>query len=342
MEAFLTHPAPSGIRIVDAPDPLAFEREAPFADAIVVQGEPWPGRDSGRLAGDAAAKGSWPLAGAFASGRLHLIVHAGSGPGGVDLEAARRAGAMAGSAPDFATDGFAEATVRAVESLLARRPAPARTIRWGVLGLGSIGRAVVERARARTLDGVASGGGRAKPRFRAFDPFMPHELPELLEVRVVPTLEELVGTSDVLTVHLPAADATRGALDRRALAYAPPGAVIVEAGSGVALDVPAALEALETGRLGGIGLDRRLLDTEGAKGTERADGSGAAGGAWIAPGIEPLDLDFASDPTWRARAAADAIRIALGCLAGEQPRHLLIDPALPRIFDRAGGDLAGG
>jgi phosphoglycerate dehydrogenase-like enzyme len=70
-----------------------------------------------------------------------------------------------------------------------------------------------------------------------------------------PDLGELAEASDVLTLHAPLTAATYHLVDARLLGRIRPGAILVNCGRGGLLDLDAALAALESGRLGGIGLD---------------------------------------------------------------------------------------
>jgi glyoxylate reductase len=68
-------------------------------------------------------------------------------------------------------------------------------------------------------------------------------------------LADLLPRSAVLSLHCPLTDQTRGLLDRTALAQLPAGAVIINTARGGILDENAAIDLLEAGRLGGVGLD---------------------------------------------------------------------------------------
>lgn len=114
----------------------------------------------------------------------------------------------------------------------------------GILGSGPIGQAFARRAWALGMtpifwDRDQSGGtvdfgaGRAQ------------RLP----------LAELLPLSAVLSLHCPLTDQTRGLLNRAALEQLPAGAVIINTARGGILDESAAIDLLETGRLGGVGLD---------------------------------------------------------------------------------------
>jgi (S)-sulfolactate dehydrogenase len=113
---------------------------------------------------------------------------------------------------------------------------------WGLLSAGVTARATGRLAGALGMTVIA------------------HH-PELVEIGVrLVGLEELVATSDVLSVHLPALDSTRGMIDAALLAKARPGLILVNCGRGEVLDEDALADALESGHLAGAGLDVRAQE----------------------------------------------------------------------------------
>lgn len=114
----------------------------------------------------------------------------------------------------------------------------------GILGSGPIGKAFAKRVWAlgmqpvfwdrEGLGGMVDYGPGSAPR---------------------KPLEPLLESSAVLSLHCPLTDATRGLLGRPALLKLPHGAVIINTARGGILDEPAMLELLESGHLGGVGLD---------------------------------------------------------------------------------------
>ncbi|MFB9686479.1 D-isomer specific 2-hydroxyacid dehydrogenase family protein [Amycolatopsis plumensis] len=126
-----------------------------------------------------------------------------------------------------------------------------RDLTVGVIGTGRIGAAVVRRLR-----GFGS-------RVVAYDS-RPHA-----DVDYLP-LEELLRSSDIVTLHTPLDAGTHHLLDRGRLELMKPGAFVVNTGRGPLLDTGALVEALETGRLGGAALD--VL--EGEEGVFYADWRG--------------------------------------------------------------------
>nr|WP_308210039.1 NAD(P)-dependent oxidoreductase [Actinomadura madurae] len=82
-------------------------------------------------------------------------------------------------------------------------------------------------------------------------------------------LERTVAESDVLSVHLPATEATTGLVDADLLARCKPGAILVSVGRGEVVDERALAEALESGHLAGAALDVRAAEPPAAGPLER-------------------------------------------------------------------------
>ena len=126
------------------------------------------------------------------------------------------------------------------------KPVPAVSrLTVGIVGLGRIGRAVADRFRPFTSNIVG------------FDPVV-NEAPE--GVRLVATLDELLTKSDVLTLHLPVTEETRGLIGARELALLRPGALVINVARGALLDQLALREALCSGRIAGAGLDALAVE----------------------------------------------------------------------------------
>jgi D-3-phosphoglycerate dehydrogenase len=118
---------------------------------------------------------------------------------------------------------------------LLRRPSSQRV---GVVGLGRIGIALARRARALGYDVVAA------------DPRGPRDG----GVRMV-DLEELLRTSDIVSLHAPLDDTTHHLIDARTLSLMRPNAILVNTSRGGLVDHDALVDALRTGRIAGAALD---------------------------------------------------------------------------------------
>ena len=112
----------------------------------------------------------------------------------------------------------------------------------GVIGLGNIGSIVADRARGLRM------------RVIAFDPLVSDERAQRLDVDLV-TLDELFAQADVITVHVPMTEDTRGLLGKAAFAKMKPGVLIVNAARGGIVDETALLEAIEAKKVAGAALD---------------------------------------------------------------------------------------
>jgi len=118
----------------------------------------------------------------------------------------------------------------------------------GLLGFGSIGLVTAERARALGME------------IAAYDPAIPHDAPRWQTEARRMTFEDLIATSDVLSLHLPLTPETRRLLGAETLARMKPGAILINTARGGIVDEPALAAALREGRLAGAALD--VFDTE--------------------------------------------------------------------------------
>jgi D-3-phosphoglycerate dehydrogenase / 2-oxoglutarate reductase len=108
----------------------------------------------------------------------------------------------------------------------------------GIIGYGRIGRRVGELATAFGM------------RVVAYDPFSPPPA----EIGT-PEVSELASASDIVTLHVPLTEETHHLVDKEFLDRVRPGTILINCGRGGLVDLDAALAALESGHLGGVGLD---------------------------------------------------------------------------------------
>jgi len=124
----------------------------------------------------------------------------------------------------------------------------------GIVGFGEVGREVARRARAFEMEVVYF---QRTPLAAAVE--------QELGARYLP-LNELTGQADYILVQLPSNDSTRGLIGRDALGRIKPGAVLIDVARPELIDHDALVEALQSGRLGGLALD--VLYTEPANPAE--------------------------------------------------------------------------
>lgn len=118
--------------------------------------------------------------------------------------------------------------------------------RLGLVGFGSIARETATRAAAMGM------------RVAAFDPYVKPDDPAWTQAwgEVQPLgLDDLLRTSDVVSLHVPLTPETRNLLDATKLRLCRRDAIVINAARGGVLDEAALAEALKEGRLGGAALD---------------------------------------------------------------------------------------
>jgi len=218
---------------------------------------PWSGDDVVGLL-------SWEPVTAADIGRLpslRVIATPSVGVDHVDVEAATRQGVWVCNVPEYCVDEMADhalalllALVRGVVELdrsvraglwshqAAGTLRRLSDVRLGVIGFGRIGRALASRAHALGMDVCAH------------DPFVSDD--EISAAGVRPAaLDDLLQGSTAISLHSPLTPETRRLIGSRELALLPYGAYVVNVSRGGLVDTSALLEALESGRLGGVGLD---------------------------------------------------------------------------------------
>ncbi len=249
----ITHGVPAeGFRLLQGheiimPEPLAaysMEELAaliPDVEAVVA---------GGKLPGDVIRRGA----------RLRIIANYGAGYDGVDVAAAAACGVPVTNIPDTVTRDTAELALglmlavsrRIGEMNLRLRSEPSQTLfgmgrhmgrslrgqTLGVVGCGRIGRCTARLASALGMRVMGYSRSGADPAVCE-----PVDLPVLLR------------EADVVSLHCPLTEATRGLMNRERFQQMKPGAILINTARGAVVDTVALLEALDSGRLSGAGLD---------------------------------------------------------------------------------------
>lgn len=193
-----------------------------------------------------------------AAPHLELIAQGTSGIDNVDLEAARERGIEVINMPGVNANAVAELVIGSMISLTRTVPFYTRQIvqgafdrddcatrhelrhfRLGIVGLGNVGKLVARLAGAFGM------------RVFAYDPY----LTEFPGATPLPTLEELLESTDILTLHVPLSQETRSMIGAKEIATLRRGSSLISASRGEVLDQRAALDALASGHLAGLALD---------------------------------------------------------------------------------------
>ncbi|HVA37278.1 MAG TPA: hydroxyacid dehydrogenase [Candidatus Dormibacteraeota bacterium] len=196
--------------------------------------------------------------------RLVVIGKHGSGVDNVDLNAASERGVVVANTPGGANaTAVAEGAVALMLAVLRRVLDCHRAVtegrfgvrdEWrlsdlwghtlGLIGCGNIG-AIVARMCRQGFD----------MRVLVYDPTLSRERAGEIEVEKVETLHDLMKTADVVSIHVPLSDRTRGLVSASAIAAMKPTAILVNTSRGPIVDEDALIAALAEGRIKGAGID---------------------------------------------------------------------------------------
>ncbi len=190
-----------------------------------------------------------------------LVCLAATGSDNVDILAARRAGIGVTNIRNYCTDSVAQHTLALLLAVTVRlvdyraelisgawsesatftlldlpvRELAGKTL--AVVGYGTLGRAVAQRAHCFGMQvliaerrGIPARAGRV-------------------------SFEDALSRADVVSLHAPLTEETRGMIDKQTLGLMRHDAVLINTARGALVDEPALAEALRTGQLGGAGLD---------------------------------------------------------------------------------------
>ncbi len=224
-------------------NPKEYEPHLTDCDALLV-------RSAVKVKGDTLAKAP----------KLRVVARAGVGVDNVDLPAATAAGVLVMNTPGGNAVSVAEHTLAMMLGLARMVPeatASTRAGKWekkrflgnelrgktlGVVGLGNIGQEVVRRARGFEMRIIAS------------DPYVNPATAADLGVELV-SLDELLASSDYISLHLAVTPETRGMINASTIARMKDGVRIINCARGELVDQSALCEALVSKKVAGAGLD---------------------------------------------------------------------------------------
>lgn len=190
-----------------------------------------------------------------------VIGRFGIGVDNIDLDAAAAAGITVTYAPVYCLDEVSDHAMALLLSLARKIPYSNKLVssgRWempavvpisrlrgnklGLVGLGNIPQTIVPKAQAFGLEILAA------------DPYAPDEVFERLNVTRV-DFEELLRTSDYISVHAPLTPETEKMFNAEAFATMKNNALLINTARGPLVDTDALADALEAGQIGGAALD---------------------------------------------------------------------------------------
>jgi len=192
---------------------------------------------------------------------VKLICEAGTGYNNIPLEAARQKGIMVCNIPAYSTQRVAHTAVMMLLALSSHVQKQVRMLErgdrsnftnclscshtevngktLGIIGAGTIGRAVIRIAQALDMNIlVYTRTPRADEE----------------GIRYC-SLDELLAQSDYISLHCPLTEQTRHLIDEAAISKMKPTACLINTARGALVDEPALIRALQQGRIAGAGLD---------------------------------------------------------------------------------------
>ncbi len=194
--------------------------------------------------------------------RCRAIVRIGVGFDNVDIIAAGEAGIFVCNVPDYGTEDVADHSMALLLGLsrgLFQYERAARNGNWswhtgdnlrrvagsklGIVGLGRIGIATARRAQAHDMD------------VQFYDPYVRDGIDKALGVRRCDELNQLLNSSDIVSLHVPLTSETQNMVDASFLANMKEGALLINTCRGGTMKLDALHEALSSGHLRGAGLD---------------------------------------------------------------------------------------
>lgn len=191
---------------------------------------------------------------------VKLICVAATGYDNIDTEYCKANNVALCNVPGYSTDNVAQLTLAMALSLVTHLPEynefvssgqysasgvankltpiyhEISSMTWGVVGGGGIGGKVAQVAQAMGCKVLMC---RRKPDDRYEQV----------------SIDELCKRADIISLHVPLNDSTRGMISRERISQMKPGAILINVARGAVTDEEALTEALEQGRLGGLGVD---------------------------------------------------------------------------------------
>jgi D-3-phosphoglycerate dehydrogenase len=201
-----------------------------------------------------------------AAPKLRVVGRAGVGVDNVDVEAATQRGIVVMNTPGGNTISTAELTFSMLMALARKIPQAHMSMKegkWnrkdfqgtelynktlGILGLGRIGTEVAKRAQAFGM------------KVMAYDPFLTLARAKALQVDLREHVDEVYAASDFITVHMPMTEDTKGMVNAAAFAKMKKGVRVLNCARGGIINEADLFAALQSGQVGGAGLD--VYETE--------------------------------------------------------------------------------
>ncbi len=197
---------------------------------------------------------------------LKVIGRAGSGVDNIDVKAAAEKNIVVMNTPGANTNAVVELTLAYLFALSRHIYMGTQTLKegkWekkklsgfevhgktlGVIGYGKIGRQVAIKSRCLGMEVIC------------YDPYVGREIIDQFGVRLVANLDEVLGSSDYISIHVPKTPETTNLISKTEFAKMKKGVYIIDCARGGIINESDLFDALEEGIVAGAGLD--VFETE--------------------------------------------------------------------------------
>jgi len=220
-------------------DPSVMIERAKDADVIMIANMPLPGEVI------------------RACKNLKFIDVAFTGVDHVDIEAAKECGVKVSNAAGYSNQAVAEVALGMMLSLLRNVPQVGERCRAGLTKDGLVGREL--RGKTVGIVGVGAIGKTVAALLKAFGckiiGYEPVKAAQTVEYIEYIELDELMARADIITVHCPLMDSTRGLISRERIALMKKRGILINCARGPIVDMQALADALNSDAIEGAGVD---------------------------------------------------------------------------------------
>lgn len=192
--------------------------------------------------------------------KLKLVARAGVGIDSVDVKVASAKGIIVLNAPFGNTNSVAEHTLALLLSLCRNIPKADASLKKGEWKRSALIGSEL-KGKVAGVVGLSKVGGRVATRLQAFecdvigcDPYVSEKRAKDLGIRLV-SFDELIRTADIITLHVPLTDETRGIIGESQIGQMKDGVIIINTARGGVVNEEALLNGLKSGKVGGAAVD---------------------------------------------------------------------------------------
>ncbi len=253
------------------------------------------------------------------------IVRVGVGYDNIDLKAAAQKNIPVCTVPDYGTEEVADHTMALMLALVRGFPVYVKRVRqrdWnrenkmpfrlrgktmGIVGLGRIGSAVAVRAKAFGMNVVF------------YDPYKEDGYDKSLGIQRVENLDDIGQQSDIISLHTPLTNETKGMIDKRFFSNTTRNPILINTARGAIIKLDDLYTAMQTDTINAVGLD--VLPIEPNDDTQELIMAWEQKETWLQGRVLVTPHVAFYSPEGYREMRQKAAREALRVLNGESPRN---------------------